>query len=142
MNTTLADTNRALVLMAFDTLFNKRDYTHAETFWSPQYIQHSAYIGPGREGVFDLIRSLPATLKYENAVAVAQGDYVILHGRYSGHGLPRSWVTADIVLVKDGLLLEHWDVIQNEATGLESKSGRPMFGDAFAPAEPVTEVIA
>ena len=74
--------NRALVLEAFDTLFNKRDYKAAETFWSPLYIQHSAHIAPGREGLFSLVKSLPAELRYENAVAVAQNDYVLLHGRF------------------------------------------------------------
>ena len=57
--------NKALVLRAFDALFNKRDYATAEQFWSPQYIQHSAHIAPGREGLFDLVKSLPPTLKYE-----------------------------------------------------------------------------
>ncbi len=57
--------NKALVLEAFDTLFNKRDYVAAERYWSPHYIQHSAHIAPGREGLFDLIKSLPPTLKYE-----------------------------------------------------------------------------
>ena len=45
------------MLKAFDTLFNKRDYAAAERFWSPKYIQHSAHIAPGREGLFDLIKS-------------------------------------------------------------------------------------
>ena len=58
--------NKALVLEAFDTLFNKRDYVAAERFWSPNYVQHSAHIPPGREGLFNLIKSLPPTLKYEN----------------------------------------------------------------------------
>ena len=65
MNHTVESKNKALVLEAFDTLFNKRDYAAAERFWSPHYIQHSAHIAPGREGLFDLIKSLPPTLKYE-----------------------------------------------------------------------------
>jgi predicted SnoaL-like aldol condensation-catalyzing enzyme len=132
MISTLAEKNRTIVLEAFDTLFNQRDYDKAAAYWSPGYIQHSAYISPGREGLFDLAKSLPPTARYENAVAVAQGDYVILHGRFSGTGLRRNWVVADIVLMKDGLLIEHWDVIQDEATQSESKSGRPMFGSLFA----------
>ena len=48
------------VLNAFDTLFNKRDYASAERFWSPRYIQHSAHIPPGRDGLFGLVRTLPA----------------------------------------------------------------------------------
>jgi predicted SnoaL-like aldol condensation-catalyzing enzyme len=119
------------VLTAFDTLFNKRDYASAERFWSPRYIQHSAHIPPGREGLFDLVKSLPATLRYENHIAAVTGDFVILHGRFSGHGLPAAWVVADIVRTEDGVLAEQWDVIQDEATREQSRSGLPMFGDKF-----------
>ena len=55
MASELEEKNKALVLRAFDTLFNKRDYAAAEQFWSPQYIQHSAHIAPGRKGLFDLV---------------------------------------------------------------------------------------
>jgi predicted SnoaL-like aldol condensation-catalyzing enzyme len=119
------------VLTAFDTLFNERDYATAERFWSPRYIQHSAHIPPGREGLFDLVKSLPATLRYENHIAAATGDFVILHGRFSGFGAPAAWVVADIVRMEDGVLAEHWDVIQDEATREQSRSGLPMFGDKF-----------
>jgi predicted SnoaL-like aldol condensation-catalyzing enzyme len=123
--------NRALVLEAFDTLFNKRDYAAAERYWSPTYIQHSAHIESGREGLFNLIKSIPPTLKYESGTILAEGDFVIVHGRYSGIGLPMNWIVADIVRIKDGLLVEHWDVIQDEATEAQSKSGAPMFGKTF-----------
>ena len=131
MSTIIAENNKTVVLKAFNTLFNRRDYAAAEHFWSPKYIQHSAHIGPGREGLFRLTRALPETLHYENALAVAEGDLVILHGRFSGHGLPRSWIVADIIRLENGLLVEHWDVIQDEATKAESKSGLPMFGNKF-----------
>jgi predicted SnoaL-like aldol condensation-catalyzing enzyme len=131
MNQTIEEKNKALVLKAFDTLFNKRDYAAAERFWSPNYIQHSAHIEPGREGLFNLIKSLPATLKYEAGTIVADRDFVIVHGRFSDFGLPVNWIAADVVRIKDGLLVEHWDVIQDEATRGASKSGEPMFGDNF-----------
>src|SRR4051812_9362612 len=57
--------NKALVLKAFDALFNKRDYSEAERYWSPGYIQHSAHIKPGREGLFGLVKALPPTRRYE-----------------------------------------------------------------------------
>ena len=131
MSQTKQERNKALVLQAFDTLFNKRDYAVAERFWSPKYIQHSAHIEPGREGLFNLIKGMPLTLKYEPGLVVADGDYVILHGRFSGFGLPANWIVADILRIEDGILVEHWDVIQDEATQEQSKSGRPMFGDSF-----------
>jgi len=80
--------NKALVLKAFETLFNKRDYAAAELLWSPNYIQHSAHIEPGREGLINLIKSLPPTLKYEPGTIMAEGDFVIVHGRFSGFGAP------------------------------------------------------
>jgi predicted SnoaL-like aldol condensation-catalyzing enzyme len=128
---TTAEDNKRLVLKAFDTLFNKRDYAAAERLWSPNYIQHSAHIEPGREGLFGLIKSLPPTLKYESDRIVAEGDYVIVHGRFSGFGQPANWIAADIVRIEDGLLAEHWDVIEDEVTAEQSKSGKPMFGDTF-----------
>jgi predicted SnoaL-like aldol condensation-catalyzing enzyme len=123
--------NKAIVLEAFETLFNKRDYVAAERFWSPKYIQHSAHIPPGREGLFNLVRSVPATLRYENQLIIAEGDYVIAHGRFTGMGRPAAWIAADIIRFEDGLLKEHWDVLQDEATKAESVSGLPMFGDTF-----------
>jgi predicted SnoaL-like aldol condensation-catalyzing enzyme len=131
MEKTVQEKNKATVLEAFDTLFNRRDYVAAEKFWSPRYMQHSAHIGPGREGLFDLIKSLPPTLKYEPGTIVAEGDFVIVHGRFSGFGQPVNWIAADIVRLENGLLVEHWDVIQDEATRASSKSGLPMFGDTF-----------
>ncbi len=133
MTKTTPEQNKALVLEAFDALFNQRDYAKAETFWSDRYIQHSAHIAPGREGLFELIRSLPPELRYENQLIVAEGDYVIAHGRFSGSGRPRAWIAADIVRFEDGKLAEHWDVLQDEATQAESVSSLPMFGERFAP---------
>ena len=131
MNPTKQETNKALVLEAFDTLFNKRDYAAAERYWSPNYIQHSAHIAPGRSGLFDLIKSMPSTLKYEPGAIVAEKDFVIVHGRFSGFGQPVNWIAADILRIEDGTLVEHWDVIQDEAPREQSKSGNPMFGNTF-----------
>jgi predicted SnoaL-like aldol condensation-catalyzing enzyme len=131
MSQTTQERNKALVLEAFDTLFNKRDYEVAERFWSPTYIQHSAHIPPGRDGLFNLIKSMPSTLKYEPGVIVADGDFVIVHGRFSGSGAPANLIAADILRIEDGVFSEHWDVLQDEATQEQSKSGRPMFGDSF-----------
>jgi predicted SnoaL-like aldol condensation-catalyzing enzyme len=131
MPKTTPEQNKTLVLEAFDTLFNKRDYEAAARFWSESYIQHSAHIEPGRNGLFDLIRNAPDSLRYEHQLIVAEDDYVIVHGRFSGNGRPAAWIAADVLRIEDGRLAEHWDVLQDEATEAESKSGRPMFGDRF-----------
>ena len=59
------------------------------------------------------------------------GQGVLHHGRFSGFGAPVNWIAADIVRLKDGILVEHWDVIRDEATKEQSKSGNPMFGETF-----------
>jgi predicted SnoaL-like aldol condensation-catalyzing enzyme len=120
--------NKALVVEAFDALFNHRDLEAAERYWSPDYIQHSAGIGQGRDGLFALVRSFHR--QYESALAVAEGDYVMVHGRFSGGGRPTR-IVVDILRVDGGLLTEHWDVMQDEATRASSKSGLPMFGNRF-----------
>jgi predicted SnoaL-like aldol condensation-catalyzing enzyme/predicted ester cyclase len=123
---------KAFVLMAFDTLFNKRDYAKAAQFWSEGYIQHSAHIPPGRGGLFDLVRAAPPSLRYENHCIAVDGDMVLLHGRFTGNGRPRAWIAGDVLRMEGGLLAEHWDTLQDEVTKEESKSGRPMFGSSFA----------
>ena len=133
--TTPAD-NKAFVLKAFDTLFNKRDFAAAEKFWSQKYIQHSAHIPPGREGLFALVKAAPPEMRYENHVVGVDGDFVLLHGRFTHNGRPRSWIAGDIVRIENGLLAEHWDTLQDECTREESKSGHPMFGDRFPESPP------
>jgi predicted SnoaL-like aldol condensation-catalyzing enzyme len=131
MPNTTPEQNKAVVLEAFDTLFNKRDYETAERYWSPSYIQHSAHIEPGRDGLFNLLKGIPPTLRYEAGLIVADENFVIVHGRFSGFGAPVNWIAADILRLEDGIFVEHWDVIQDEATEMQSKSGNPMFGDGF-----------
>ena len=93
------------------------------------YIQHSAHTPPRRDGLFNLIKASPPSLKYEHGLITAEGDFVIVHGRYSNIGLPVNWIVAYILRIDDGILVELWDVIQDEAT--QSKSGNPRFGDEF-----------
>ena len=132
MSQTMESKNKALVLEAFDTLFNKRDYVAAERYWSPNYIQHSAHIEPGRDGLFNLIKSLPPTLTYEHENNCRGGRFRHRsRAIFRASALPVNWIAADIVRIKDGVLVEHWDVIEDEVTRAQSKSGNPMFGDKF-----------
>ena len=133
MTDSKAQQNKAIVLEAFDTLFNQHDIEAAEKFWSPAYIQHSAHIPPGRDGLFAVARSLPAGARYENHVILAEGDFVMTHGRFTGNGSPANLIAADIMRIQDGVLVEHWDVLQDEVTRSNSKSGNPMFGESFPP---------
>lgn len=128
---TQQEKNKQLVIEAFDAAFNRRENDAFERYWSPNYIQHSAHIGPGRDGLRQVIAATPKEMRYEHGLIMAEGDYVMVHGRYSNIGQPRAWVILDIVRVENGLLAEHWDVIQDEVSKEESKSGLPMFKDYF-----------
>ena len=131
MRESTAQRNKAFVLEAFETLFNKKDFAAAEKFWSPNYIQHSAHIPPGRDGLFGLVKAAPPEMKYENSLILAEGDMLMLHGRFSGLDLSANWIVVDIVRIESGLLAEHWDVIEDEANQEKSASGLPVFGAEF-----------
>jgi predicted SnoaL-like aldol condensation-catalyzing enzyme len=124
-------TNKALVLVALDTLFNEKNYSVAEQYWSPRLILHCAHIAPGRQGLFEFVKAAPNTLRYEPGLIVADDNYVIVHGRLSGNGRVRNWIVATVLRVEDGFVAEQWEVVQDEAFEVESKSGHPMFGDRF-----------
>ena len=126
---------KTFILKAFDTLFNQRDYAKAAEFWSDRYIQHSAHIPPGRDGLFGLVRASPPSLRYENHLILAEGNDALLHGRFTGHGAPRPWLAADRLRLENGILVEHWDVLADEPTKEESISGLPAIGTSFAPAD-------
>ena len=119
------------VLNAFDTLFNKRDYASAERFWSPRYIQHSAHIPPGRAGSLAWSKPCPRRCATRTTSRRRLAISSFSMAGSADIGLPAAWVVADIVRMEDGVLAEHWDVIQDEATREQSRSGLPMFGDKF-----------
>lgn len=130
MEKTIEEKNKAIVREAFEAAFNRRDLNALERYWSPDYIQHSAHIPSGRDGLRRLIEALPPEVRYESGIMLAAGDYVTVHGRFTGLGGP-NWIVVDIIRFENGILVEHWDVIQDEATIETSKSGKPMFGDKF-----------
>ena len=136
-----AEETKGMALKAFDTLFNRRDYVKAAEFWSESYIQHSAHIPPGREGLFGLVRAMPPSLRYENHLVLAEGEDVMLHGRFTGHGTARPWLAADRLRLENGLLAEHWDVLADEPTKAESVSGLPAIGTSFASPSPPTPAM-
>jgi predicted SnoaL-like aldol condensation-catalyzing enzyme len=140
MSLTLQEGNKALVIEGFNTLFNKRDFAAAASFWSPKYIQHSGHIPPGRDGLFGLVKAFPPGTSWDHGIIMAEGDFVMLHSRYS---LPdgTALIVMDIVRIKDGIFEEHWDVSEGALTEDESKSKLPMFGDQF-PAKSFSESMA
>ena len=129
MPTPHEEKNIQLVIHALNTLFNKRNYESVRKYWSPDYVQRSLWVPPGKEGLFNMVATIPADTRLEFGLVVANDDVVFVHCRTSGHGAP-NFVSADWFRIKDGLFVEHWDVMQNEVSETESLSKRPMFGEA------------
>ena len=130
MTATLEEKNTAFVLEALDTLFNKKDYEKAAQFWSDSYVQHSRHVPAGREGLFGLVRSVP-DIRFEYDMVIAKDDFVWVHSRYTHSASPAALIAMDILRIENGKLVEHWDVLQDEATRSESAGGYPMFGNTF-----------
>ena len=118
--------NKALALKALTGVFNDRDFSLFDQIFAPDYIQHNPIVPTGRAGLKAIAPHLSPELRYTPGVIVAEGDYVMVHGRYIGWG-PKPLVGVDIFRITDGLLREHWDVLQEEVAASQTKSGNPMF---------------
>jgi predicted SnoaL-like aldol condensation-catalyzing enzyme len=126
MNVANETTNKALVLVALDTLFNKRDYWAAAQYWWSDLILHCAHSAPGRRGLFDFVKTAPATLRYEPGLIVANEDYVIVHGRMIGNGRPMNWIIATILRIEGACVAEQWQLFEEESSQMEFKSEHPI----------------
>lgn len=130
MTKTIEAQNTALVLEALDTLFNRKDYAKAAQFWSEDYVQHSRHVPAGREGLFGLVRAM-GDVRFEYDRVIAKDDFVWVHSRYTSSASVAALIAVDILRIEDGRLVEHWDVLQDEATRAASAGGYPMFGERF-----------
>jgi predicted SnoaL-like aldol condensation-catalyzing enzyme len=130
MAETLQEKNKELLIKGFETLFNERNFAGAEKYWSADYIQHSGHIPPGRDGLFGLVKAFPSDTKWDHGIIMAEGDFVMVHSRYS-NGDGSALIVVDIMRIKDGIFMEHWDVSEGAVTDTESRSKRPMFGDSW-----------
>jgi predicted SnoaL-like aldol condensation-catalyzing enzyme len=118
--------NKALVHKAMSELFVKRDATAVARYWGKGYVQHNPTIADGSEELPGIVKALPPAFKYEPGMIAAQGDLVMIHGRYTGWAA-NPLVVVDIFRVKGGKLVEHWDVVQEEVVADKTRSGHPMF---------------
>ena len=118
--------NKALVRRVMTALFVHRDVSVVKRYFGTSHIQHNPTIGDGRDDLPKVINALPANFKYEPGIIVADGQFVMIHGLYIGWG-PKPLVTVDIFRVRNGKLVEHWDVMQEEVPASRTKSGHPRF---------------
>ncbi len=123
---TLSEANKALVIEAITRVFVERDLTAPEELFHSDYRQHNPSFPNGNGALAGLISSLSDDFKYEMGMVVAEGDLVMVHGRFVGWG-PKPMIGVDIFRIRDGKLAEHWDVLQEEVPVSQTASGNAMF---------------
>jgi predicted SnoaL-like aldol condensation-catalyzing enzyme len=120
------ETNKQIVLKVLTGAFIERDPQVVAQYFAPNYIQHNPSIPDGPTPIPGLIASLGESFSYEPGMVVAEGDLVMVHGRYVGWG-PKPLVAVDIFRLAGGKVAEHWDVMQEEVPAGSTASGNPMF---------------
>jgi predicted SnoaL-like aldol condensation-catalyzing enzyme len=124
--TTSTEANKALVLEGIRGVFIERDPTVIDRLFSADYRQHNPQIPNGPAAIKALMGNLSRDFKYEPGLVMADGDYVSIHGRYTGWG-PKPMIAVDIFRVANGKIAEHWDVMQEEVPAAQSANGNSMF---------------
>jgi len=121
----VAKSNKEIVLEVLRRSFVERDPTVVEEYFVANYRQHNPVIADGPSTIAKMIPTLTGLI-YEPGMAVADGDLVMVHGRYTGWG-PKPMVAVDIFRVENGKVAEHWDVMQEEVPAAGTASGNAMF---------------
>jgi len=119
-------TNKEIVITALTELFIQRDVHAIERYWGTPYLQYNPGIPDGHDILRNIVENLGADFCYEPGLVIAENDIVMVHGRYTGWG-PNPLLAVDIFRVKEGKLVEHWDVMQEEVPVASTISGRSMF---------------
>jgi len=114
-----AERNKAIVREIFEKVVNGGDADLAAKYYKDDYIQHNPNVAPGLAGLQTLIRAMHASgnaMRAEIKLMNAEDDMVWLLVEWSGgevpKGSPRLTATAEVFRVEDGMMAEHWDVLQ------------------------------
>ncbi len=118
--------NKAIVLDAMTSLFQRHDVSAVDRLYVDDYIQHNPNIPQGRDALRRIVAALSPSVHYEPGLIIAEGDMVAIHGRIRGWAEAPQVVT-DIFRIEGGKLAEHWDVLQNEVTAASGTAGLSMF---------------
>jgi predicted SnoaL-like aldol condensation-catalyzing enzyme len=108
--------NLQLVLDMFAAVLNPMDSAAVDRFIAPDYIQHSPLAAPGRDSLkafLDTIRAQTPEAVHDIKRAFVDGDHVTVHYHVRRWPGDPGWAVMDIFRIDDGLIAEHWDVIQD-----------------------------
>ena len=108
--------NQDLVLRMFAEVLNPMDSGAVERFIAPGYIQHNQGVEPGRESLkafLDMIRVQTPQAVHDVKRAFVDGEHVTVHYHVRRWPDDLGWAVIDIFRVEDGMIAEHWDVMQD-----------------------------
>ena len=120
--------NRELITAFVDVFYAQKDVRKAfMDFVAENYIQHNPSIIDGREAAIDMLipKFTKPTAHFSIKKIMVDGDLAVvhLHGKIleDNPGV----AVADFYRIKDGKIVEHWDVVQPYPK--DSVNPHPMF---------------
>jgi predicted SnoaL-like aldol condensation-catalyzing enzyme len=120
--------NKSVIVEVLTSAWTRRDFTALEKWFSPDYIQHNPLIPGKRDGLRNYVKNLPEGRRYEPSLVLAEGNIVMIYGRYiGGGGTAKTLVGADIFRFENDMVVERWDVLQEEVPVEKTAAGNPMF---------------
>jgi predicted SnoaL-like aldol condensation-catalyzing enzyme len=118
--------NKKLILTAITEVFVKRDIGAFDRYFSENYIQHNPQIPNGTAFLKQFVPTLSKGFKYEPGVITENENIVMIHGRYEDWN-GKNLIAVDIFRIRNGKIVEHWDVMQEEITPDKTANGNAMF---------------
>lgn len=112
--------NLQLVLDMFAAVLSPMDSVAVDRFIAPDYIQHNQAAEPGREGLkrfLDMIRAATPDAVHDVKRAFVDGDHVTVHYHVRRWPDDLGWAVIDIFRIEQGMIAEHWDVMQDVVEG-------------------------
>jgi predicted SnoaL-like aldol condensation-catalyzing enzyme len=104
------------VLGMFREVLQPLDADQVDRYISPDYIQHSPMAAPGRDSLKAFLRMVRAASPNSSQRllrAFVDGDHVILHYHVKKDPEDRGFVVMDIFRLSNGMVIEHWDCVQD-----------------------------
>lgn len=120
--------NKILVQNFWNAVFNEHKISVIDEIVDEKYIQHNPYFKDGRnafkDGISSFFKEFPnssAEIKHIGA----DGDLVFIHNHIKLNADDRGQAAMDIFRVKNGKIVEHWDIIQDIPE--KSQNNNTMF---------------